>query len=138
MLGRAESDPHVDGVGDGELLAPLGVTGRGVQRRVVACLPLPLAMEVVRHDVEDVQVPGRRSSGFVGYDLKVLLRMRAYHKMCGSEGHLVKNENMVSIDIRKLVMNTDVELIYSRSCVAIYRRNNNGLCVKLFDMVVSL
>jgi len=56
VLGSTQLDPHVGGVLHTQLLAPLGV-GRGcVQGRVVARLALPLAVEVVRHQVDEVQI----------------------------------------------------------------------------------
>ena len=41
---------------NGELSAPLGVDGGRVERRVVANGVLPLAVEVVRHHVDEVEV----------------------------------------------------------------------------------
>ena len=56
LPGRTQLDPEVGGVVDRQLLAPFRVGRRGVERGVVTGLSLPFAVEVVGHDVDEVQV----------------------------------------------------------------------------------
>ena len=59
LLARsAETDPQVGGVVDGQLFAPLRVGRRGEERSVVTHRVLPLAVEIVGHHVDKVQVAG--------------------------------------------------------------------------------
>lgn len=56
LLGGTQTDPHVGGVLHAELLTPLGVRAGRAEGGVVADLAFPLAVEVVCHQVDEVQV----------------------------------------------------------------------------------
>ena len=58
LLGRAQLGPHLSGEADRQLLPPLRVRTGRIQGRVVARLLLPLAVEVVGHQVDKVQPLG--------------------------------------------------------------------------------
>lgn len=56
LFGRAKSHPQRGRVIYAQLFLPLRVQGRGVQGRVVTGLSFPLAVEVVRHQIYEVQI----------------------------------------------------------------------------------
>ena len=62
VLRCTKSDPHFGGMRDAELLAPLGVGRRGKERRIVAGLLFPFAVEIVRHQVDEIQITTGRSN----------------------------------------------------------------------------
>lgn len=56
ILGGSQTDPGVRRVLDAELFPPFAVGRRSVQGSIVASFSLPLAVEIVCHEVDEVQI----------------------------------------------------------------------------------
>lgn len=58
LLRSTEFNPQMGGMVDRQLLPPFRVRGGRIQRSIVAGLSLPFAVEIIGHDVDEVQVAG--------------------------------------------------------------------------------
>ena len=58
VTGSTQSDPQIRGVVNWQLLPPFAVGWRSEERRVMTGLVLPFSVEIVSHEVDEIQVTG--------------------------------------------------------------------------------